>query len=648
MYTVRDSYVGDGSTTQFGVTFPYMAQVHVYAEVDGVPVPRTFIGPSTVQITPAPAAGSVVLLYRQTDIDNLNYEFQLGAAFLPPYIDSNNKQLLYSVQESDTTARDATAAAADAGARADLATATANSALATAGTALSQSSTALSTANSAAAEASQAATDAAAAESSASAAQSAASAAQTAATAAQTAASSALTTAQTADTKATQAAADAAAALSTAGTANSTANAANATAGTALSTANTAAANASTALSTANGIDAKATQALSTAIAADAKADEALAAVGEAGVASWNGRSGIVTPQAGDYSAAEVSRGVSNVDADLTALEAGKADTGHTHSMSDVTGLNTFVSATDATLNDLEQRTDTAEAALSSTVVRQTASTGAAQLPVGTSAQRPTPATGHIRYNSEAVGAELYTGALWQTLWDTRMLKAPAGTLDMSTSSFLKPGSFGIGEAVPLANAADLDNVVRSGFYRLGSGYSTELSFGQMIVARGSDTILQIAGGQAGDLYFRAGSPPAVGGGGAYTGWINLTPTKTTNDGAPTRLIKNGDRQAVHAWVNFAGVGGIVTRGKYGINTVIRNGVGTYTIYYSKVFISDWYSCQVSCSRGAGINNLVSAAIIQQYYDAVLIEVTRESNGDRTNVDAEIVQVLIHGEYNNA
>lgn len=566
MYTVRDSYVGDGSTTQFGVTFPYMAQVHVYAEVDGVPVPRTFIGPSTVQITPAPAAGSVVLLYRQTDIDNLNYEFQLGAAFLPPYIDSNNKQLLYSVQESDTTARDATAAAADAGARADLATATANSALATAGTALSQSSTALSTANSAAAEASQAATDAAAAESSASAAQSAASAAQTAATAAQTAASSALTTAQTADTKATQAAADASAALSTAGAANSTANAASATAGTALSTANTAAANASTALSTANGIDAKATQALSTANAADAKADEALAAVGEAGVASWNGRSGIVTPQAGDYTAAEVSRGASNVDTDLTALETGKADTVHTHVVSDVTGLQTALDGKAPTVHGH---------AISDVTGLQAALDSKA-------------AASHSHAISDVTGL--------QTALDAKVGKT---------------GDFGAAY-IPFGNTSQRPAVPEAGHFRLNT----------------TTGLLE---------YVHLGN------------WYPLNlPTQSKNDTTVGRTVKNGDRQAVHAWVNFAGVGRIITRGKFGINTVIRNGVGTYTIYYNTVFSSDWYSCQVSCSRGAGINNLVSAAIVQQYYDAVLVEVTRESNGDRTNVDAEVVQVLIHGEYDNA
>lgn len=418
MYTVRDSYVGDGSTTQFGVTFPYMAQVHVYAEVDGVPVPRTFIGPSTVQITPAPAAGSVVLLYRQTDIDNLNYEFQLGAAFLPPYIDSNNKQLLYSMQESDTTARDATAASVDAGARADLATATANSALATSGTALSQSSTALSTANAASAEAAQAAADAAAAEASASAAQTAASAAQTAAQAAQTAASSARTTAQTADTKATQAAADASAALVTAGAANSTANNALATANSASTAAASAVDTAGMALEVAEGIEAKADTALDAATQASADAAAALDAVAESGVGAFNGRSGLVVPLAGDYSADMISVGSSDVATEL----ANKAPATHTHAISQVSGLTAALDSkasvvdltnqvlqlqnTDAALNT---RLTTAESNILARVRLSGGVTGAAELPVGSTAQRPTsPTNGFTRYNSTTGDYERY------------------------------------------------------------------------------------------------------------------------------------------------------------------------------------------------------------------------------------------------
>lgn len=110
MHTVQDDYVGDGTTTQFGVSFPYLEPADVNVIVDGVVVATTFVGPSTVEILPAPAAGASVRILRRTDIDLLNYEFQLGAAFLPRYIDSNNKQLLYAVQEGRAVASDAATA----------------------------------------------------------------------------------------------------------------------------------------------------------------------------------------------------------------------------------------------------------------------------------------------------------------------------------------------------------------------------------------------------------------------------------------------------------------------------------------------------------------------------------------------------------
>lgn len=288
MFKVRDEYIGDGSTTAFGVTFPFMSESHVYAEVEGTPVPITFIAPALVQITPAPAAGSAVLLYRDTDIDELNYEFQLGAAFLPPYIDSNNKQLLYSAQESADSAA----------------------------TAVENSEIAVSTA-------AQAAGDSA-----------------------------------NAVLVSSQAAQDASTAVLVADAALDTANAAEATA---------------------NGIAGTAATALSTAVAADAKAEAALEAVGEAGVASFAGRSGVVLPQSGDYAASMVARGVSTVDADLSAVEA-------------------------------------AVATLDQTKVEQTSSTGAAKLPTGSTAQRPAPESGLVRFNSDTQEFEGYNGEEWSAL----------------------------------------------------------------------------------------------------------------------------------------------------------------------------------------------------------------------------------------
>ena len=52
-------------------------------------------------------------------------------------------------------------------------------------------------------------------------------------------------------------------------------------------------------------------------------------------------------------------------------------------------------------------------------------------------------------------------------------------------------------ESITLPNNINLNDIVTSGFYRVGAspvnGPSTSVAYGQMIVCRGGDTILQIA-----------------------------------------------------------------------------------------------------------------------------------------------------------
>lgn len=667
-YTVETLHVGDGVTTQFGLDFVYQDPTHIRVSVDGVDVGYTTVSPAVVQVLPAPAVGSAVRVYRETPIANLKHSFQLGAPFLPAYVDANNLQSLYGVQESRSLSDKAVAAAGSAVAAAGVAnstaatavdianaaTSTANNASAAAQAANVTANAANTTANSAVATANSAVTVANSATATANAASSAASSAVSTANAASAAAASATTTANAAATAANTA-------VSTANSAASTASTASNTASTALGVANAAAANAATAVQTADaaaavagGVDAKAQSALDAAEQAELKAGEALQAVSAAGVASFNGRSGIVLAVEGDYSADMISRGTSTVDADLTAVEAtaaalqtSKANVNHTHPMGDVVGLDTFVGDVDSSLYDLGQRTGATEAALSSTVVRQTAPSGAAQLPTGTSAQRPTPTTGHIRYNSETVGAELYTGALWQTLWDTRMLKAPAGTLDMASNSFLKPGSFGIGEAHDLGPLANLDNVQRSGFYRLQNGYDPSVEYGQMIVSRGGDTMLQLLAGFGGRLVYRTGS---IGPGGVLTGWYDLTPTSGTKDTTPNRSIKNGDRQSIAAWVNFFGHGNVIIRGQYGISGVTRASDGVYDIWFATPFANDWYNVQALSGRGTtvgGTDQMNSVSVVMAQPERVRIEVTRESNGGRVNTDSEYIYVTLIGALDN-
>lgn len=100
--STEDLYAGDGVQTIFGVTFPYLKQDEVFVTVDGVNTPYTWLAGSTasVQLSLAPAAGTVVRVYRSTRAFQPLHTFAGGVPFLPRFVDENNRQLLYSVQEA--------------------------------------------------------------------------------------------------------------------------------------------------------------------------------------------------------------------------------------------------------------------------------------------------------------------------------------------------------------------------------------------------------------------------------------------------------------------------------------------------------------------------------------------------------------------
>jgi len=60
-------YSGDGVTKDFVFPFPYMLAAHIRATVGGTETTAfTFIATSTIRFTSAPAAGTGVLIYRET------------------------------------------------------------------------------------------------------------------------------------------------------------------------------------------------------------------------------------------------------------------------------------------------------------------------------------------------------------------------------------------------------------------------------------------------------------------------------------------------------------------------------------------------------------------------------------------------------
>lgn len=84
----------------------------------------------------------------------------------------------------------------------------------------------------------------------------------------------------------------------------------------------------------------------------------------------------------------------------------------------------------------------------------------------------------------------------------------------------------------------DFNAITTTGFYRINTGHSnmpTGVGFGQLIVSRGLDTILQIASDYGGTyLYFRNGNPSDVGGAGSWSSWRKVW--HDANDGSGSTL----------------------------------------------------------------------------------------------------------------
>ncbi len=187
MATTQNTYTGNGSTTAFSFTFPYLEATDIKVSLNAVDTTAyTLSNATTIAFTTAPASGVAIRIYRKTDFDNLNATFYPGSAIRSVDLNNNFTQNLYVTQESDREV--------------DISNTTANTAKATADTALANSTTAVSTANTASTNASAAVSTANTASTNASASVATANTASTNATNAVNTANAASTTANAAST----------------------------------------------------------------------------------------------------------------------------------------------------------------------------------------------------------------------------------------------------------------------------------------------------------------------------------------------------------------------------------------------------------------------------------------------------------------
>ena len=226
------------------------------------------------------------------------------------------------------------------------------------------------------------------------------------------------------------------------------------TAAGAVATANAADTKAQLASDVANGIAATAAAAIATANAADSKAQLALDTAQSAGVNSFKSRTGAVVPEAGDYTAAQITHNASNVGATLDGLQS-------------------------------------ALTLLTGTTVAKTSATGAAVIPAGTEAQRPaSPVNGQLRYNSEKNQFEGYQNGGWKplasdsvpmfdTTWCADRANIPAGYVAadgqlLSRATYPDAAAALVAGKMPQAGDATwLANPLERGKYTLGDGSTT-------------------------------------------------------------------------------------------------------------------------------------------------------------------------------
>jgi len=100
MAVTENSFVGNGSTTNYSFTFPYLKSTDVEVQVDAtVTTAWTFANATTVQFNTAPANNAKIKILRQTNVDNLTATFYAGSAIKSEDLNDNHTQNLYKTQE---------------------------------------------------------------------------------------------------------------------------------------------------------------------------------------------------------------------------------------------------------------------------------------------------------------------------------------------------------------------------------------------------------------------------------------------------------------------------------------------------------------------------------------------------------------------
>ena len=100
MAITENTYTGNGSTTLYSFSFPYLEETDLKVTLDEVVTTAySFANATTIEFDAAPGAGVLIRIYRETDIDDNKAEFYPGSSIRAQNLNDNFDQTLYAVQE---------------------------------------------------------------------------------------------------------------------------------------------------------------------------------------------------------------------------------------------------------------------------------------------------------------------------------------------------------------------------------------------------------------------------------------------------------------------------------------------------------------------------------------------------------------------
>ena len=109
-FITENTATGDGSTTDFSFTFPYINESDVkvtITDANGDPQSNTdftFANATTLSFNTAPTSGRTIRIFRDTNLDNAVVTFFAGSAIRAEDLNDNQNQVLFSAQEVENNA----------------------------------------------------------------------------------------------------------------------------------------------------------------------------------------------------------------------------------------------------------------------------------------------------------------------------------------------------------------------------------------------------------------------------------------------------------------------------------------------------------------------------------------------------------------